>query len=454
MLEKIQIERSVGHMARNNMADVRKVQERLNELLDPSQSQLVPDGINGPRTKDLIGDFQTKVVGFKVPDKRVDPVGKTISALNDIASKAIWKGQPLGPRPVDPKKLDPDPPVLFDKMPKIGVIGPVDQNGGFDTYPPPAQVLGPSQVNTIVDRDGAWIMVPVGGEREISLDLDPDKPVEFHTLGMDEDGVVNSIMRDRLLRATVNGRNLKIKGLTPCKDCRLDIVQDGRHLRLYVSVKPLRILPLYAFRVDHGRRMKTRVSSSELRSIVQMANSDILRHQCNIEFDLKDDRELSTEEIGRRIGHSLTVSSFSRDELQYLTPFAVNRTLPQPHGAEEVKTVNLFFVREIRDLAQKGADIRGFMKDRGLPSGICVIDDHSTRHSTDVKALARILAHEVGHMLIGEIYTHGSAINQAEVHNPYRDALMFSYTNGGYRLYRVEIETMNPTKRQQPMMLL
>ncbi|MET1412051.1 hypothetical protein ABVF61_07280 [Roseibium sp. HPY-6] len=46
MLQRIQIGRSVIEMARNNMADVRKAKEQVNELLDTNRPQLAPDGIN------------------------------------------------------------------------------------------------------------------------------------------------------------------------------------------------------------------------------------------------------------------------------------------------------------------------------------------------------------------------------------------------------------------------
>ncbi|MCR9060617.1 MAG: peptidoglycan-binding protein, partial [Rhodobacteraceae bacterium] len=72
-LPKIQIDRSVGHRAQNNIADVRKVQIQLNLLLDPGRTSLVEDGFYGPNTKEMIGDFQSKVLGFQFPDHRVDP---------------------------------------------------------------------------------------------------------------------------------------------------------------------------------------------------------------------------------------------------------------------------------------------------------------------------------------------------------------------------------------------
>lgn len=82
---------SVGRGGGNDRRDVRVVQERLNELMGPSRQPLTVDGLCGPKTREMIGDFQRNVLGFRWPDERVDPGGKTIRALNDPGSAQRWK---------------------------------------------------------------------------------------------------------------------------------------------------------------------------------------------------------------------------------------------------------------------------------------------------------------------------------------------------------------------------
>lgn len=454
-LPKIQIDRSVGHRAQNNIADVRKVQIQLNLLLDPGRTSLVEDGFYGPNTKEMIGDFQSKVLGFQFPDHRVDPGAKTIKALNDEASRQKWKITPDTPKPVEPDKPKPVNPVNPEDLPKIVVHGPIDQKGGFDSYPAPVQVLGPTQVTSNVDRDGAWIMVPNGGERTIRLGISPDAPVKFVSNGVDENGVVRSFRKQELIKVTSHGQNLTIKGLNPCKNCKVDIVSNGRHLRLYVSVKPQRIVPLFVFHVEHGPGMKSRVSASELRTVLKIANSEILRPQCNVEFDLKDQRALSHKDIGKHLGAIVRDDTFNskKDEWKYLRPFVNSRKFPQPNGAEPTTTVNLFIVRNMRSVQEEGKRPIKVWGAMDSSSGMCVMQDRSIGRFTGVNGLAHTLCHELGHLLIGQIYVHGNDIVQPKSHNPYSDALMYSGGKGN-KLYRIEIEAMNPTRHQPPPLVI
>ncbi|MEO1116194.1 MAG: hypothetical protein AAFY05_27905, partial [Pseudomonadota bacterium] len=229
--------------------------------------------------------------------------------------------------------------------------------------------------------------------------------------------------KEELLRVSVTGQVLTIKGLNPCKNCKLDIVQNGRHLRIYVSVKPLRVVPLFVFHVEHGPGMKSRVSSSELRTVLKIANSEILRPQCNVELDLKGQAELSHKDIGKHLGAIVRGDVFNdkKDEWKYLRPFLKDRTFSQPHGADHVKTVNLFIVRNMKNTAEEGErpmPVWGAMDGK---SGMCVMRDRSIGRFTGVNGLAHTLCHELGHMLIGQIYVHGHDIVQPESHNPYTD---------------------------------
>ncbi len=93
---------SVGRRGRNEKLDVVAVQTRLNELMGASRPNLVPDGISGPKTRGMIADFQVSVVGFRHPDYRVDPAGRTIVAMNDPASASIWQRMSIPDFPDDP----------------------------------------------------------------------------------------------------------------------------------------------------------------------------------------------------------------------------------------------------------------------------------------------------------------------------------------------------------------
>lgn len=90
-LSPIVISGSVGKGGKNASADVKAVQTRLNELMGPGKTPLKVDGLNGPKTEAMIADFQKSVVKFQWPDSRVDPNQKTLAALNDANSKAIWR---------------------------------------------------------------------------------------------------------------------------------------------------------------------------------------------------------------------------------------------------------------------------------------------------------------------------------------------------------------------------
>lgn len=75
---------SVGKGGKNKPADVRIVQELLNaniSKITPLRS-LVVDGDVGPKTVNVIEEFQRRVVGMTRPDGRVDPGGRTITSLH------------------------------------------------------------------------------------------------------------------------------------------------------------------------------------------------------------------------------------------------------------------------------------------------------------------------------------------------------------------------------------
>lgn len=74
------ISASVGHGGRNLASDVQKVQSLLND--HGASPPLAVDGACGPQTVRAIRWFQEHVVGLASPDGRVDPGGRTWTALS------------------------------------------------------------------------------------------------------------------------------------------------------------------------------------------------------------------------------------------------------------------------------------------------------------------------------------------------------------------------------------
>ena len=93
---------AVGNKAPNHVADVRTVQTLINRHMK-SLTPLLPikvDGACGPITIGMISEFQKRVVGFKRPDGRVDPGGKTFRALmsqSKAPEEGSKKSETLGP---------------------------------------------------------------------------------------------------------------------------------------------------------------------------------------------------------------------------------------------------------------------------------------------------------------------------------------------------------------------
>ncbi|MEL7499069.1 MAG: peptidoglycan-binding domain-containing protein [Planctomycetota bacterium] len=77
------ISASVGQGGVNRQPDVRTVQNLLNKQVSrvPGMQALVVDGLIGPKTIGAIKQFQSAVVGFSMPDGRVDVNGQTWQAL-------------------------------------------------------------------------------------------------------------------------------------------------------------------------------------------------------------------------------------------------------------------------------------------------------------------------------------------------------------------------------------
>ena len=430
-LTPIQIDNSVGRMARNNMRDVRTVQERFNLLMAPSWQPLKPDGIAGPITQGAIGRFQEQVLGFRNPDRRVDPRGRTIKALNDAASATKWHGGPP-PGPDNPPR-----PVTPSGAPTIPIFGTTDFRGGFDTFPPPRQVLNYSTIIDQPPRDGAWIMIPRRAERVIRVGLRPDLPVAFAGRGVHHEACYNALKKKVFSADRVASDLVRIRGTYPCQDFALDIVQGDRYARLYVSVKPLRVVPLIVRYVEQRRNFRILLSGSELRRAIGIAN-DIVVPQSNVRIKLLADSVLPFEEIGRRVGRVI-----DGDEFEHLAKFNQNVNFQQEQFARAVPLINVYVVRKIKN------DMPGTVGLAYWNRNTIFLDDRSYGRDTNVHAVGRALAHEVGHILLRNFFDGWKqfAINIA--HNPFGDALMYP-SLGGSRLYRAEIEKFNPSKLLTP----
>lgn len=94
------ISASVGHGGRNLASDVRHVQSLLND--HGASPPLTVDGVCGPQTVRAIRWFQEHVVGMASPDGRVDPGGRTWTALSQppITAEELRE---LRQRHVDPR---------------------------------------------------------------------------------------------------------------------------------------------------------------------------------------------------------------------------------------------------------------------------------------------------------------------------------------------------------------
>lgn len=114
---------SVGRGARNVPSDVKLVQELLNghvHKLAPL-GPLVADSKAGNATFRAIEAFQSKVLGMQRPDGRIDPGGRTFTALLDKSSKSV-QGLPNQGRVSDRPPLNIDLPAFYavlDKQPDL-----------------------------------------------------------------------------------------------------------------------------------------------------------------------------------------------------------------------------------------------------------------------------------------------------------------------------------------------
>lgn len=71
----------VGRNGVNARPDVKTVQRLLNRIPLTPLRRLTEDGLAGPQTVAVIEEFQRRIVGYRSPDGRIDPGGKSMRAL-------------------------------------------------------------------------------------------------------------------------------------------------------------------------------------------------------------------------------------------------------------------------------------------------------------------------------------------------------------------------------------
>lgn len=83
---------SVGKGGRNDPADVRQVQRRLNFLSLPPRVRVAEDGRLSPTLIRMIEDFQRRVARIHVVTGKVDPRSPTLVMMNSPMAGQLWQG--------------------------------------------------------------------------------------------------------------------------------------------------------------------------------------------------------------------------------------------------------------------------------------------------------------------------------------------------------------------------
>ena len=78
----VRLSGSVGRAGENKFSDVVSVQEIINAHLPAGLSELVVDGASGSKTEFAIETIERRYLHMRNPDRRIDPHGPTLKALN------------------------------------------------------------------------------------------------------------------------------------------------------------------------------------------------------------------------------------------------------------------------------------------------------------------------------------------------------------------------------------
>ncbi len=324
---------------------------------------------------------------------------------------------------------------------EIPVVGLLDQRVAYENRPP----------------DWPWIMVPMGATRALALGpastaglftRQVNSALPFTLKNLDD----QSMLRGGYYAARISGNHLFITGYLGVSNAPLDVHQPGAQLRIWVTIKPRMTLPIVVHYVEHGPMLKTRTTPDDMRQIIEYANR-ILVPQTNIRLQLAVQSVLSHERIGKRLGPVIRYDPERSDpdnEWDLITKHKI--TIPAKNM--EFAALNVFVVRELNR--------QGKTNDAGaVSSGCCLFEDRVAGKIRNVQRGGRILAHEVGHHLhhlaaerdardLGD----GDAQRQrrleasflaAEEHQHDDSKNVMSWSAGGDRLNRAQIEKFNPT---------
>ncbi len=305
----------------------------------------------------------------------------------------------------------------------LRILGPSGSERGYEHRPP---------------RE-PWLMVPKNGTRALTLSAGGD-PITVSNA--DDHGAIRNFIGLPACRVRVVGNQLFVHGLLDYRDIPIDLVHRGQRLRVMVSVKHRRTLPIIAHYVEHGPLLKTRMSRELLREIIDQANAMLF--QANVHLSLALESVLTHERI---FGPGAATNSggatkptkrslgpvVKKDELHLLK----KRSLTVPYDRSvEYPPANVFLVRE----RERG--IAATMDERGN----CVYEDPSPPHNLVGKSNiahfgGQVLAHEAGHYLLFLAGISGDT-HHVEA-DPYN--LMHPKTERfqGTRLTRDQIETFN-----------
>lgn len=306
----------------------------------------------------------------------------------------------------------------------FSVIGPSGSSRGYERHPSRAP----------------WLMVPVGGSRALALNAgDGGSPAIRNATGQ---GYLLDHKRTPVCWASIGGSQLFLRGIAPRRDIPVDLVHRGRALRVVVSTKVTRTLPIIAHYVEHAPGLKTAMTGTLLRSMIDGANA--LLRQANVQLSLAIESSLTHERIFRpdpgqpaaadpqsRFGPSLGRVVRGEEWEHLLVRHSLTLPDPRARGVDsEYKPLNIFFVPRY----EKTRLAEGIVASTDN-KGTCVFEDH--RNAT---LAAETLAHEAVHHLM---YLAG---DDGE-HHVERDRtnLMFAENTrpDGTRLTRAQIETIN-----------
>ena len=282
-----------------------------------------------------------------------------------------------------------------------------------------------------------WIMIPVGESRNLTLGIDTQSPVVFN--GLNKKGEF-LYLGSALCQVKLLGSLLIVRGLVNRRDIPIDLYQPGRHLRIFITVKPKLSVHIIAHYVEHGPLLKTRITREQLREVIKHANA-ILTPHANIYLILAIEGTLSYERIGKRLGSSVNTSE-REDEVVLLKKH--KKYIPTSNG----RLINLFLVRSHK----READNPLATMDA---EGCCIFEDHLHFSDTyDTKRAGVTLAHEVVHYLIMrkgpfQPYIDNNLPGEFDPdHTSDPKSLMYPHAVNapyGNRLSRAEIEQINPS---------